>query len=249
MKLLIDVGNTRIKWVWQQAGWMGEMNAVVHRGHDFAAVLVESLRAAIKPTRIVVANVAGIKAMAALEQWASSSWGVRPDFVASESFAHGVRSGYQVPAQLGVDRWLGLVAARAMGPGAACVVGCGTALTVDALSADGIHLGGAIVPGFGLMRESLQMGTAQVRAAPVALKNPTLFADNTDDAVAAGIGYSLAGVVERAFGQIAQTQSTVPRCIITGGDAHRLATYVSIPHVCVADLVLRGLVRVASVPK
>lgn len=249
MILLLDVGNTRIKWAWHQAGWMGAMEAVVHRGQDLSAVLVQSLRSGVKPARVLVANVAGVPAEVAIEQWSRTYWGIGPEFVTSELFAHGVRNAYQTPYQLGVDRWLGLVAARVAGAGACCVVSCGTAVTVDALTGDGVHLGGAIAPGFGLMRDALRTGTAQVKAAPEELKIPALFADNTDDAVSAGIGYSLAGLVERAYRQLAQVQSTPPRCIITGGDGERLGNYLSIPHTQVANLVLSGLARVASVPK
>ena len=249
MILLLDVGNTRIKWAWHQAGWLGAMEVVVHRGQDLSAVLAQSLRAGVKPARVVVANVAGVPAEVAIEQWSGTYWGVRPEFVTSELFAHGVRNGYATPYQLGIDRWLGLVAARISGAGSCCVVSCGTAVTVDALTGDGVHLGGAIAPGFCLMRDALNTGTAQVRAEPEELKIPALLADNTGDAVSAGIGYSLAGLVERAYRQLAQTQSTPPRCVITGGDAQRLGSYLSIPHTQVADLVLRGLARVASVPK
>ena len=253
MKLLIDVGNTRIKWAWQQAGWLGEMKAALHRDQDFSRVLADSLRAAIKPSSIVVANVAGIKAMVAIEQWAQTTWNIRPEFVASELFAHGVRNAYQVPAQLGVDRWMGLIAARAMVSKPMCVVSCGTALTVDGLAGDGIHLGGVIAPGFNVMRGGLRAGTALIQSQPhpedAPLKNLILLADNTDDAVAAGIGYALAGLVERVFARIGQSQAVAPNCVLTGGDAETLSAYLSIPHVCVADLVLRGLARVAAVPK
>ena len=117
----------------------------------------------------------------------------------------GLVNGYDHPSRLGADRWVALAGARSRVLAAhqarpALVVMVGTAVTVDALDADGRFLGGLILPGFGVMLRALEMGTA-------GLKVPTGevvdFPTNTSDALMSGGANAIAGAIERQYRQAA----------------------------------------------
>ena len=122
-------------------------------------------------------------------------WDVEPRWVVATAQAGGVRNGYDHPVRLGVDRWVALIGARqrvlARGEATpALVIMVGTAVTVDALDADGKFLGGLILPGFGLMLRALEMGTAGLKAPTgEAVDFPT----NTSDALMSGGTDAIAG--------------------------------------------------------
>ena len=123
------------------------------------------------------------------------------DWFASVPQLAGVRNGYRNPAQLGCDRFAAAIGAHALEPGKALVVAtCGTATTIDALSADGDFLGGMILPGLGLMASSLARNTAQLPQIAASGAVPAGFADNTDDAILSGCLSAQAGAIERACG-------------------------------------------------
>ncbi|MGH8040961.1 MAG: type III pantothenate kinase, partial [Rudaea sp.] len=143
MKLLVDAGNTRLKWaLWDGVALHG-MAAVANADRDWSA-LWRDLHGI---DAIWIASVAGAAANAALERTARERFGVTPVFVASRAHGSGVHNAYAKPERLGVDRFLGLVAAHARARAAAVIAGCGTALILDAVAADGTHLGGLIAPG------------------------------------------------------------------------------------------------------
>ena len=79
--------------------------------------------------------------------------------------ALGVTCGYEEPQRLGVDRWLGALAGHHL-TGGCCSVDCGSAITVDFVLPGGKHLGGYILPGLRLMKESLKLGTRNVAIDP-----------------------------------------------------------------------------------
>jgi type III pantothenate kinase len=134
-----------------------------------------------------------------------------------------------------------------MFPGEALVVAtCGTATTVDALTADGRFLGGMILPGLRLMAGALARNTAQLPHVAEDAIVPAIFADNTDDAIASGCMAAQAGAIERAVA--AHGKHGAARCILSGGAAHLIAPHLSIPHSKVDNLVLVGLQVVAGLP-
>jgi type III pantothenate kinase len=242
MNLLVDLGNSRLKWAWQTRG---QLSMHVHdaRGRQPRDVLEEAWGKEPAPGRLLVASVAGEAWCAALEEYARARWNLAPEFARSQPEQLGVCSAYRNPEGLGVDRWVALIGARATAPGAVCVVDCGTAVTVDALSAAGEHLGGAIFPGLHLLRESLARGTHAIGFAIGDASS--VLAHATADGVAAGTLFGLAGAIERLIA--AQEQRAGPvRVLLTGGDAARLAPLLSHPVEQVPDLVLRGLARIAG---
>jgi len=238
MLLLVDAGNTRIKWALAEDGaapgdWCAH-GAVPHAELDrlAAAWLGHGVRAAI------VSNVGG----AALREGLSSLLPAVPvEWFASGPARAGLRNGYRDPAQLGSDRFAAAIGARTLEPGKALVVAtCGTATTIDAVSADGRFIGGMILPGLGLMAASLARGTAQLPHAAAGAAPPPLFADNTLDAIASGCLAAQAGAIERAV-----AAHRAECCIVSGGAAAHVAPALALPYRLAENIVLVGLHAVA----
>jgi type III pantothenate kinase len=241
--LLIDIGNTRVKWALMSSSRMSRMSAVVHGG-DAAAMRAVIRRAPRGVRRIVAVNVVGAKFERALATSAKARFDVRPEFIRSEREACGVRNGYRDPWRLGVDRWVGAIGAHALAPGKAVLVAnIGTALTLDGVSADGQHLGGAIVPGPDFMVESLLAGTHGIRrrARGDAASVRRLFAANTAGAIQGGARFAAAALIERAVGEAKIATGERPVLLLTGGGAGALAGLIRVRSQTIPDLVLRGL--------
>lgn len=159
MKLLVDIGNSRIKWV------LGSAAGFIARGvapHDAAPGPGALLDPAYRPTEIRVANVAGRESGAGVVATLHRHYGIAPVLALSAASGAGVRSGYRDPGQLGVDRWLAVCAAFHRYRSALCVVDAGTATTIDNINAAGEHLGGLILPGVALMRSALLGATGDL---------------------------------------------------------------------------------------
>src|SRR5262249_31512894 len=157
----------------------------------------------------------------------------------------GVRSAYANPAQLGPDRWAALIAARHHHRGPCVVVNVGTTMTVDALTADGVFLGGMIVAGTDLMRESLSRGTARLR--PRGGKF-AFFPASTGDAIESGAVNALAGAVERMLRFMGEAGQAEPLTLVSGGGAQLVAPQLNATVEVVDNLVLEGIVRIARDP-
>jgi len=238
MIVCIDSGNTRVKWAAHDgAGWLSP-GAASHTDLAALAALPGTLP---EPRLVMVANVAGAAAAAAIEN-ALAGWRQRFAWVRSEAAACGVTNGYANPAALGVDRWCALVGARTLTAAACLVVGAGTATTVDSLDARGHFQGGLIVPGFDLMRMALARNTAGL---PLADGNYTPLPATTEDAIFSGCLEAQLGAIERAFSRLAGEPGA--NCLIFGGAAPLLARHLTMPHRRVDGLVLEGLLAMARV--
>lgn len=241
MNLLIDLGNTCIKWTWSQAGtWRPGQRAVFADG--VLDRLVQETEAV--PARVVGVSVAPAERRDEVSARVRHRWGKDVTWIVSQAQACGVRNGYRDPARLGADRWAALVAARATTTGRICVVDCGTAVTIDALAEDGMFCGGAILPGLGLARRSLVQGTAAILAE--AGDAISCLGRSTADAVAGGTLFGLAGAIERVVAEQQRALGGAARLFITGGDADTLAPHLSIPVTRDPDLVLKGVGLIAE---
>src|ERR1044071_8119236 len=140
MILLVDIGNTRIKWSTQGPAGLSSQQAAPHAHWSLADVHQQITPRVPPPQRIMVSNVAGARVATLLGTAVEEAWGIAPIFVQSTVSAGGVRNAYGQPEKLGVDRWLGSIAGYHIAGGAACVVSVGTAMTVDAVDATGLHL-------------------------------------------------------------------------------------------------------------
>lgn len=238
MKLLLDLGNTRLKWAMATAdSWIAR--GAVAWDEDVADVLVRAWRGLERPQRVLGASVVDASREAQLERAVAESFERSAEWVRTPSEACGVRNAYAEPQRLGVDRFLAMVAARAAGQAPCVLAGIGTALTLDALAADGQHLGGLIAPGPLLMQQSLLGATVRVRSDHSgAIRD---IADNTADAVVSGCWQAAAALIERFAANVAKRSGGAQRVLLDGGDAAALLPLLGIPVELAADSVLRGL--------
>jgi type III pantothenate kinase len=239
MILAIDAGNTRIKWGLRDAGlWVRTVAGFT----TDAAALIDAIGTVGAVHRVLVANVAGESVRASIEGTATRL-GVAPEFIVSRGAQCGVRSSYEDPAQLGCDRWAALIGARRLYPGACLVVNAGTALTVDALSEEGLFLGGIIAPGIDLMRHSLDRHTAGLRFQPGEVR---FFPGNTGDAIMSGAAHAAAGAIERMATFMRESGQDPLRVILGGGSAAFLRPLLGLDTLIVEYLVLEGLAAIAE---
>lgn len=247
MMLLIDIGNTRIKWAQLANAELGPQSAAPHAAWDHETFTAAILSAHTRPERVLVSNVGGERMRELSRAAIQQAWGIEPEFVRSVRFAAGVRNGYADVAKLGVDRWLAVIGAHAMERGALCVASVGTAMTIDGVDAGGQHLGGLIVPGPDLMIASLLTNTSDIaQRAQQGDTRDVLFADNTLGAIRQGAQHALAALIERAVATMKQDLHATPTLLLTGGACDRLDGALTLPHRIVPDLVLRGLAAVAA---
>jgi type III pantothenate kinase len=249
MILLLDVGNSRIKWAQLTDGALTPQQALVHEGLPAKEWKEKLFRERFRPTRVLVSNVAGADMAAMIRDEAERKWQVTPEFAASTALASGVTNAYANPTSLGVDRWLAVIAAYHL-VGAACVIDAGTAVTVDVVNARGLHLGGLILPGIDMMMNSLLDRTSDL--AHKARKRPAssttdasaavqMFATNTASAIANGALVGIAAAADRAADEAIRQCGGSAKVLLTGGDAPRLARAMQTPADMVPELVLRGL--------
>ena len=267
--LAIDIGNTRLKWALHDgADWVAQGTRTT-RDTMAPSMLVEDwaqLQPHLAPhtpphlpnLRAIISNVAD-KATTQVVTSALRAIGCHESrLVTSQAAQCGVRNGYANPLQLGTDRWLALIAAYAdmkrtvNNSGAAAypqlVVMAGTALTIDALSAEGVFFGGLIVPGATLMRAALNHGTARL---PAGTGDHEIFPASTENAIATGAIEACLGAMQRmhqTLVQRAHSASADTVCIASGGGMTYLAPYLStlpFPVLIRDNLVLDGLMRIA----
>lgn len=241
MILAIDAGNSRIKWGLRQAGAWVQGGACATRDSQALADWAASMRDH-EIERILASNVAGVDAKARIEAVLADA-AVVPEFIVSRPMQCGVRSSYDEPGQLGCDRWAALIGAHALLPGASLVVNAGTALTVDALTEEGLFLGGIIAPGIELMRRALDEHTAGLKLRPGEVR---FFPSNTGDAIMSGAVHAAAGAIERMGAFMREGGHESLRVILSGGSAAQLQPMLSLPALVVDNLVLEGLAVIAE---
>lgn len=247
MILLLDAGNSRLKWAMLRNGHFehgGSLEQTAEAIKEFASAAWGHLDA---PEAVLVANVAGEPLRRALNSWVKRRWKLNPEYLTASAEQFGIRNAYSEPARLGVDRWLALLAARELFGGALCVLDCGTALTVDVLAQDNRHLGGLIIPGMQLMRDALTGRAEGIRGQidQATHAQVTLLGTDTGSAVAGGTLYAEVAFIDRVFADLRAELGPQLRCVITGGDAQRLQPLLACRAHFEADLVLLGLARVA----
>ena len=243
MQLLIDIGNTRIKW------GLGVLATEVVAGKPFLFAPEQPERCfqqawgdLERPERVVVSNVAGSEVASALSRWIADCWQRKVRWAEVTAQAAGVVNGYHDPSRLGVDRWLALLALRHNYLLPACVVDCGSAVTLDWLDADGVHQGGLIIPGLTLMERALLEGTCEIRQQSGSVDG--VLGRSTAAAIHRGSLLAAAGMVEMALDQMTDDNGPLSTLVLTGGDAVNVAVQLSRPLQLVPDLVLKGLTEI-----
>jgi type III pantothenate kinase len=245
MILVLDSGNSRLKWgLHGPRGWI--IQGVVPN-QELAKLALRDWQNLQRPARVVGVNVAGEAARVRVEGQIAR-WRIPVEWLTPGREAAGVVNGYVNPAQLGADRWASLVAARrrvldAEAPPPPCVVvNVGTAVTVDALDADGVFRGGLILPGLALMLQSLADRTAGLKVAPGRFDDwPT----STPDALYSGAMHAICGAIELMRVKLVRDGVAV-NCFLSGGAAHEVAPHLAPPLEVVDNLVLEGVLVLAG---
>lgn len=248
MRLLLDIGNTRIKWGRFVDGRIQEPGESLHRGGAFS----ESLRFIDQidhvPDSVLAANVAGVAAGEAITAAIQKKFSLPVVFAAAEESQDSLRNGYRDFQQLGVDRWLAMLAARRLHTLPLCIVDAGTAITVDLVDATGLHLGGLIAPGLALMEESLYRDTGEIQIAAA----PTVFPDDAMDhwpardttaAVRLGGRAATVGMIAHSM-QWLKNHHGSAKLVLTGGSAQQLLPFLDESVDVQPMLVLEGLALV-----
>jgi len=248
MILLADIGNTRIKLATAHGSDVQALATLVHADRDPDAEISAVLAQSGRPESVWISEVARASVGDRLASAVRSRYGNLPiRRPRSRAQWLGVRNAYAEPARLGVDRMLAMIAARALERGAALVVGAGTALTMDALSEDGTHLGGSIVPGPELMQRAVVARTARIEQRVAG--RVAAFGSSTEDGLASGAWGAAAGLVERGWRALRDHPGGAFTVWMTGGDADHLAGMLPFPVRLEPRLVLIGLARAAADPE
>ena len=240
MKLLIDIGNSRLKWTLADAMTLASVQSLDYSLPASWESLARDWQAMSEPKLILIASVASPECLNKTQSLVKHIWpnsSVQRIEVLAD-FAN-VKVAYTNPKALGVDRWLALLATQHYYAGTNCIVDCGTAITLDLLSAKGVHQGGLILPGLQLMRASLNKATADLPlVSDVQLE---LVADNTESAIANGSIWAAVGLIETVM-----RKSHSQQLILTGGAAKYLLDALDRPAIMDNGLVLRGMLHYAE---
>ena len=248
--LALDIGNTRLKWALYAAPRPGA--ALLAQGAEFLENIDKLADGAWRdlpsPDQVLGCVVAG-DALKRRVQEQMDLWDVVPQWVVASEAEAGLRNGYDHPTRLGADRWVAMIGAYhhmlAQGaPRPMVVVMVGTAVTVEAIDADGKFLGGLILPGHGIMLRALESGTAGLHVPTGEVRE---FPTNTSDALTSGGTFAIAGAVERMVQHVIAHCGTEPACIMTGGAGWKMAPSMTRPFELVDNLIFDGLLRMAQV--
>jgi type III pantothenate kinase len=245
--MLLDVGNTTIRWAFREQDGLVGQGHFIHRGREFAGLAATAWSGLDAPAAMAVANVAGPVLQQALTRWAVEHWNLQPLFLKAAPHTAGVTNGYAVPGQLGVDRWAAIVAAWHERKSAVLVVDCGSAITLDFVDTGGRHHGGMIAPGLQMMRHSLTHDTANIDILPTGQAGSAgLLANATEAAILNGTIRMATAMIERTTTDMAAQVGGGIRVVMTGGDAPVIRPLLDIRTTHDPDLVLKGVAILAE---
>jgi type III pantothenate kinase len=236
MNLLIDLGNSRLKWATSTHPDEIITGHPVLNSDITPDLLCKLWQDTAKPDLVAIACVSNRRLHDLIITVVENLWSDTAIYVAkSQASAYGLTNAYSQPEKLGVDRWLSMMAAYQRHRTALCLVGCGTAITIDIVDDNGKHQGGLIAPGLRLMQHALAEGTENLDLTTAT--HPIGLAANTNAAIYNGTLYAVCGLVERTLNQ----QPPSMPLILTGGDAELITQMLTKPAVIRPNLVLHGL--------
>lgn len=245
MRLFVDIGNTAVKWATEASLQSGEVERLVIESS--LETLFSLWEGYARPDGVYISSVLQADSRAVIQQWIMNQWGLEPFWAETRAAELGVKNAYREPAQLGVDRWLALLAARSLSQSALLVVDCGSATTLDGMDAAGNHLGGVILPGLRLFPDCLMRHTD----IPAFGKSGTIdyFATDTSAGIHSGAILATVSSVEWMLRKIEKKSALPPICLLTGGDAEVVGRHLSVEYWQVPNLVLQGLGLIAAKAK
>lgn len=242
--LLLDIGNSRLKWGTLDDGEIRRTGYVDHtriQEHGWQAFTTKLPR---RVDKVFVSNVAGTNFGNRLSGIVGAHCACDVRFARSERRGWGVTNAYRQIRRLGVDRWVAIIAAWAEIEESCLVVDAGTAITIDAIDDDGNHLGGQIIPGAETMFASLSSATSDIPNVKTPAKQSAgdlkMFGRNTASAVREGAQNAVVGAIERAV-ETLQANDYEPTIVLTGGGASRILDALYEEPLLRPNLVLDGL--------
>jgi len=250
--IALDVGNTRLKWALYDSPRTNA--ALLSQGAVFLEnidrLADEDWKSLPPVTRMLGCIVAGDALRRRVDEQLEI-WDLTPSWVVPSASEAGLHNGYDHPTRLGADRWVAMIGALARmraqtaqaAPRPMVVVMVGTAVTVEAIDAQGHFLGGLILPGHGIMLRALESGTAGLRVPTGEVRE---FPTNTSDALTSGGTFAIAGAVERMVQHVRQHTHAEPLCYMTGGAGWKMAPSMSVKFELVEGLIFDGLRQIAS---
>lgn len=245
--LLMDVGNSRIKWGVLENGQIrrtGHISRERIRDKGLQALTTKIPR---RVDEVFISNVAGTTFATRLSGVVGMHCECDVRFARTERSGWGVTNSYTQPRRLGVDRWVAMIGAWAEFQSACLVVDVGTAMTIDAIDDEGHHLGGQIVAGVSTMANALAMSTSDIpRVKPSPGRDSAdlgMFARNTAAAVREGAQNAVAGAIDRSIRTL-QSNAYQPTLVLTGGDSARILKALCETPLHRPHLVLQGLAHI-----
>lgn len=242
--LLLDVGNSRLKWGVLDDGDIRKTGHISMADIRDKGLSVLTTRLPRRVDAVSASNVAGTSFATRLSGVIGMHCNADVQFARSERRGWGVTNSYRQPRLLGVDRWVAMVGAWAELETACLVVDVGTAVTLDAIDEDGNHLGGQIIPGVETMLASLSAATSDI---PVVTPSKAqsagslkMFGRNTAAAVREGAQNAVAGAVDRAC-ETLEAGGYEATIVLTGGGASRILGALAFDANHRPNLVLYGL--------
>ena len=237
MILLIDIGNSRLKWALSDGRAIGAVSAHEHAGEPAAVLRVLT---ATPVDAVWIAHVMGAEHEKRIVDAVQARWKLPAQFARTRAEMLGLRCAYADPARLGVDRWLMLLAAWTETRGACCVVSAGTALTLDAVTAEGRHLGGFIAPGLTPMLKTT-LGSTRFATDDISAAYTDGLGQDTESCVRQGAFLAALGAIRQGL----RAAGAPDKRLICGGDAAVLLPQLGPGWQRRDDLVLQGLLALA----
>ena len=238
VKLLIDQGNTRLKWVLARDGEVNEESA----GQGDLEAFMQTFRpqTSIHPGSVLLSSVAGREDAHALADFCESRWGLKAQMLESTEQRGGVRNAYREPKMLGVDRWLAIVGAVARHGKPVVIWDLGTATTLDAVDQSGQHLGGMIYPGPATMLDSLGRDT-KLTVPPNLEHSAVTPGRSTSSCISNGVYAAQVGALNQFLRNVSEEMGGAPMLVVTGGAASQILSLLGFE--CIHDpwLVFRGM--------
>ena len=241
-RLLIDIGNSRVKWaVAQDEHLLATAQAVPLAESEQLFAAWQALPGS-PPAHVRMVSVIDRPVVTDIKQWVKSQWGVVVERVVASDNKRIVVA-YEQTEQLGADRWLAMIGAQSRGLLPACIIDCGSAITIDAVDLNGRHYGGLILPGLAAQKAGL-MQIASALPVPDFSQPSPLLGRNSVDAVLSGHLHGTAAAIEGLVARIRKETDLPLPAVLTGGDAARLSVYFSETPPVLPELVLEGLAAI-----
>jgi len=243
-KLLFDIGNSRIKWVYSR-GEQFESEGSIAVADISAKLLQKSFGSQLPPDTIWISNVGSMVVLDQLNQWFSSEYKIAPKVIEVSQRCCGITNHYHSKETLGVDRWLAAIGARSVvEKGHVIIIDAGTAVTIDWLSESNQYEGGTIVPGVDLMHDALTSRTAGIKSEFSWAQH--ILGKTTLECVNSGVSFAIVGAVERIVQQLTHHIAEPVSLILTGGSAKSISMRSSLEFRMENNLVLLGVAKVSN---